>query len=137
MSSDKLIEAEAHLYVGVAKADGVISEMEYSHIPIYAEKAQRQFDKMSINASIIERIRPAIRSIMSSPQFRSWDANDHLDSAIAILREIHSEGVWQSRIVFVKNEKGFTESARIDGYVLREAEFIRSMETKLVALFKK
>lgn len=137
MKSEKLITAEAHLYVGIAKADGIISDMEYSHIPIYAEKAQRLFEKMNIDNSIIDRIRPEIRSIITSPEFRTWSAYDHLDCALTALIELHAEGVWQSRIVFTKNEKGFTETARIDGYVLKEAEFIKTLELKLACLFEK
>ncbi len=134
MYEKNITYAEAHLYVGVAKADGAISQLEYSHIPIHAEKSQKLFETLN-HIDHTSSIRTDIRSIMSDPAFRSWSPESHLDEAINTLKELHAEGVWQSRIVFTKNENGFVESAKIDGYVIKEAVFIKLMESKLAGLF--
>ncbi len=129
-----LITAEAHLFVGIAKADGVISKKEFAHVPYYAEKSQRFFDMMNMNNKTADRIGGEIRAIMGSAETRDWTAYDHLDKAIELIKECRDKGLWQTQVVFTKNEKGFTDCAKIDGYVVKEANYIKAMEERLKEL---
>ncbi len=47
--SEEITLAEAHLYVGIAKADGLVSQDEFAQIPYYASKSQRFYDMMKMN----------------------------------------------------------------------------------------
>lgn len=126
-----LITAEAHLYTGVAKADGVIDRQEFAQIPYYAEKSQRFFDMMKMNDQTADRIGGEIRAIMSAPEYRDWTSYDHLNHAIKLISSAKEEGLWQTQVVFTKNEAGFTSAAKIGGYVVKEAKFINAMEEML------
>ncbi len=129
--SDSICKAEAHLFVGVALADGVISKQEYVHIPYYAQKSQKFFDMMKLNSKTAEKIGPAIRDLMNSDEYASWSCEKHLERAVEILKECKKAGVWQSHVTFQKNEAGFISSAKIEGYVIKEATFIKKMESSL------
>lgn len=128
--------AEAHLYTGIAKADGLISELEFAQIPFYAEKSHKFYEKMNLSSSTVSRISNAIRSVMVDPVFRSLTPAAHLEKACDILRVVVKQGGgWDVRIAFNKNEQGFTDSAKIDGYVIKEANFIHLIEKKIAELF--
>lgn len=129
-----LITAEAHLFVGVAKADGVIDKKEFAQIPYYAEKSQRFFDMMNMNSKTADRIGAEIRAIMGAPESRDWTAYDHLDKAMELIESCKEAGMWQTQVVFTKNEKGFTDCAKIGGYVIKEANYIHAMEDRLEKL---
>ena len=127
----KITEAEAHLYVAVALADGVISKEEYLRTPYYAKKSQKFFDMMNMNSSTAERIGPKIRELMDSSKSKKMDSNDHLNIAINLLKDCKDSGIWQSRVTFAKNEKGFTNIAKLGGYVIKEASIIKKIEERI------
>ncbi len=133
---NKLITAEAHLFVGVAKADGVVSRDEFAQIPFYAEKSQRFFDMMKMNSKTCDRIGGEIRAIMGDPECRDWDSYKHLSTAVELIKVCREDGLWQTQVIFSKNEQGFTNSAKIGGYVVKEANYINKMEEELKALHK-
>ncbi len=128
---DELIIAEAHLYVGIAKADGVISQHEFAQIPFYAEKSRRFFDMMKIHGKTSDRIGGEIRAIMGNSDSCEWTSYQHLDKAMELISSCKENGVWQTQAVFAKNEKGFTDCAKIGGYVIKEATFIHAIEDRL------
>lgn len=130
----KVAEAEAHLYVAISKADGFISEQEFAQIPYYAIKSQRFFDVHKKNRDIAEVIGSEIQRIMSEIMYKSWDSDKHLDKAIELIKEAKSNGNWQGKVAFQKNENGFIESAKIDGYLFKESKFIKKMEKKLLEI---
>jgi hypothetical protein len=127
----RITEAEAHLYVAVALGDGVIEKEEYLRAPYYAKKSQKFFDMMSMNKSTADEIGPKIREIMNSSKFKGLTSDDHLDIAVSLLKECKDGGVWQSRVTFAKNEKGFTSVAKLGGYVIKEAAVIKKIEERL------
>ncbi|MGM0442698.1 MAG: hypothetical protein ACQEQV_00745 [Fibrobacterota bacterium] len=129
--SEDITQSEAHLYAGVAKADGIISRQEYTQVPYYARKSQKFFDMMGMNRETADRIGPAIRRILSAPQYKEWTSEDHLQEALRLSRKASEQGFWQSNVTFQKNEEGFTNAARIGGYNIKEARFIRRMEELL------
>jgi hypothetical protein len=126
-----ILRAEAHLYVAVAKADGMVTKKEYAATPYYAMKSQNFFDMMEMNQAIAEKIGGEIRDILNNPAYAEWDSVDHLDEAIRHNQHARDTGVWQSRVIFEKNEKGFLNTAKIDGYNIKESRFIKIMEEKL------
>ncbi len=130
----QVMVAEAHLYVGVAKADGIISQDEFAQIPYYAKKSQRFYDVMRMNKETARLIGGQIREIMLLSEYADWSADDHLDEAVTLLKRACSEGAWHARVSFQKNESGFLESAKIDGYLVKEAQFIKRMQEKLEQL---
>ncbi len=128
---DALIIAEAHLYAGVAKADGIVDRKEFAQIPYYAEKSQRFFDMMKINNETVDRIGGEIRAVLSDPDYKEWDSYHHLNEAIKLLTKAKENGLWQTQVVFTKNSDGFLSSAKIGGYLMKEARFIEAMEEAL------
>ncbi len=127
----KVAQAEAHLYVAVSKADGFISEQEFAQIPYYAIKSQRFFDVHKKNKIIAEVIGEEIQRIMSETTYKSWDSDKHLETAIVLIKEAKENGNWQGKVAFQKNEQGFIQSAKIDGYLFKESQFIKKMEKRL------
>ena len=127
-----LIEAQAHLYVGIAKSDGVIDNKEFSQIPYYAEKSQRFFKLLKLSDEEIHSIGTTIRSFIG--KYNSLNADDHLQMAKELLQKAKELGVWQHQILFTKNEQGFLDSAKIGGYFIKESAFLSKIEDMLKSL---
>ena len=53
-------KGEAHLYVAVAKADGIVSMKERARAPYYASKSQEVFNVMKINKNVRENIKKCV-----------------------------------------------------------------------------
>ena len=131
--NSKFITAQAHLYAGIAKADGEVSKKEYAQVPYYAERAQKFFEKNPLSSKRDPHIGLKIREILSLPKYRAWKSIDHLNEAEKIIKQARTEGLWNVEYAVFKNEKGFLDAAKIDGYVIKEATFIRKMEEILGA----
>ncbi len=129
--SDDIIIAEAHLYVGIAKADGVVSKDEYGQIPYYAAKSQRFFDMMKMNKATADRIGPKIREILSDKEMQKLSADEHLDRAEELLKTARAKGFWQAQVTVQKNEEGFLSAAKIGGYEMKESRFIEKIVARL------
>ena len=129
--TDGIIEAQAHLYVGVAKADGVVDKEEFTHIPYYAQKSQRFFKMMKIDETKGAKVSKIIRDIFRGKEFSQWNSSKHLDRAVEILKNAREDGVWATQVVFTKNEEGLLSSAKIGGYLIKESRFIERMEAAL------
>lgn len=131
VSNNDIAKAEAHLYVGIAKADGLVTQKEYAQMPYYADKEHRFFDKRPLEEKKASRIGKYIREILVTPAHKGWTSDDHLEEAAKILVQARNEGHWSAKLVMFKNQKGFLDAAKIDGYVVKEAKFIRKMEALL------
>ncbi|ERP31167.1 hypothetical protein [Chitinivibrio alkaliphilus] len=131
-----ILTAEAHLYVGVAKADKLVSRREFAQTPYYAAKSQRFFDMFDMKEKMARAIGPIIRDILRNPAYDSWTSEEHLDEAVTHIEQAQEKGFWQVRIIFEKNAEGFLNTARIDGYNIQESRFIQRMEEKLAGLFE-
>ncbi len=129
--SKEILTAEAHLYVAVAKADGVISDNEFAQMPYYAAKSQRFFDMMKMNEETAKRIGREIRGLLASKEHEEWNSEKHVYEAKRLLDAAREDGFWQAQVAFQKNEVGLTESAKIGGYVFTEAKVIRLIEELL------
>ena len=136
ISKDQLVVAEAHLYVGVAKADGAVSRKEYAQIPYYADRAMAFFEKTHLPEATGKRLGKAIRDIFNNPEQKAWSSEQHLESASTTLQAAHNEGSWNVKLIMFRNERGFLDAAKIDGYVVKEANFIRKMEETLGEIFQ-
>lgn len=135
MDNNKTVElqsvGEAHLYVAVAKADGVISDLERIRIPYYAQKSQKQFNVMKINDKINKTIKHHIASIISSAKYSSWSADQHLDEAVNLLKKAKKTGNWGVSLSIHKNENGLLQVALLDGYIVKESRFLKKVERLL------
>lgn len=122
---------EAHLYVAVAKADGLLSQKERARAPYYARKSQELFDIIKINRNVRRRIKNDVTKILSDPEYSGWSAREHLDKAISYLKRARQAGDWGVRLTFHKNRDGLMQVAFLDGYILKESKFIKEIEKRL------
>ena len=125
---------EAHLYVAVAKADGIISQKEHARAPFYAQKSQNVFDVLKINQKVSRRIKNDVVKILSNPEYTEWSEKQHLDKAISFLKKAKQMGDWGVRLTFHKNENGLMQVAFLDGYILKESKFIKEIEKRLAEI---
>ena len=136
ISQEELLTAEAHLYVGIAKADGIVSKNEYTQVPYYADRSKKFFEKKEKIAPVQPKLGKKIREIFNSPHYKEYDSSQHLTAASKTLQQAHNEGSWNAKLILFRNERGFLDAAKIDGYVIKEASFIRKMEETLGAIFE-
>lgn len=123
--------AEAHLYIAVAKADGLISRDEQRLAPHYAAKSQDVFDIMKINNTVRRRIKHDVMDLLSNPVYDQWSAHGHLEEAITSLKKAKEAGDWGVQFTFHKNEKGLLQIAFLDGYVIKESALIKEIEKQV------
>ena len=128
---------EAHLYVAVAKADGLLSQKERARAPYYAKKSQKVFDILKINQNVRRRIKKDVTKILSEPEYSEWSAEQHLDKAITFLKKAKQAGDWGVRLTFHKNRDGLLQVAFLDGYILKESKFIKEIERRLAEIANK
>lgn len=123
--------AEAHLYIAIAKADGIISRKERIHIGTYAADAQKLYDVLDINGAIAVQVREDIRQIISDPAFSSWTTGDHYNEAVALLRQARDRGNWSVALSSLKHEHGLLQVALLDEYVFAESAAVKDIIAKL------
>jgi hypothetical protein len=122
---------EAHLYIAVAKADGIITVKERVRAPYYAQKSQDVFNILKINKKVKQTIKEHVTMVLSDPIYLSWSADQHLDEAVSLLKKAEKAGDWGVNLSFHKNEEGLMEVAFLDGYIYKESKFIKKMEKRL------
>lgn len=127
-------KGEAHLYVAVAKADGIVSMKERARAPYYAQKSQDVFNVLKINKNVRENIKGIVKSVLSDPKYYEWSAEQHLDEAVSLLKMAKEAGDWGAALSVHKNEKGLLEVAFLDGYILKESRFLKEIEKRLKIL---
>ncbi len=126
--------AEAHLYVAVAKADGIVTIKERARAPYYAQKSQSVFNILQINREVKTRIKKDVQEMLEDKAFYQWSATQHLDKAVALLKEAKKAGDWGATLSIHKNEQGLLQLALVDGYILKESKFIQEIEQRLKEL---
>ena len=129
--SEKAALGEAHLYAAIVKADGKVSKDERARAPYYAKKSQELFNILDSNKEIKKLIKSSVEKLLDSPEYFSWDKEQHLNQAIKLLKASNTK---TSELIMPKNSAGLLNVAKIDGYILKESKFIREIEKKLEEL---
>lgn len=130
-SEDLRSRGEAHLYVAVAKSDGIVSGAERQGASYHAGKSQDLFDVMKINRSVKRTIKENVNKILNDKNYAGWTATRHLDEAVENLKKAGGMGDWGVRLSAAKNEKGLTELALLDGYTIKESGFLKEIFRRL------
>ena len=125
---------EAHLYVAVAKADGLVSEIERRAAGHWAKKSQQLLDIFGTNQSVSNRIKDDVEGILADAQYHSWSAAQHLDKAVELLAKARDLGDWSAKLSGSRNEDGLLSLAQLDGYVIKESNFLREIKRRLSSL---
>lgn len=123
--------AEAHLYVAIAKADGIVSKKEHALIGTYAAGSQKLYDVLNINSEIARRVREDIKDILADPACRAWTTDDHYSEALRLFREAQAAGNWSVALSSLKHEKGLLQVALLDDYVFAESKAVKDMVKRL------
>ena len=125
---------EAHLYVGMAKADGKITTEERADINYYARKCEGLIDLLGIGEMIRKKITGAVKEILSDPKNSDWGAYDHLDESINLLKEAKKIGDHSVHLIVHKHEQGLSQVAASDSYLYVESSFLREVKTRFLKL---
>ncbi len=125
---------EAHLYVAVAKADGIVSDIERHQAGSYAQAGQKVFDILGINQTVRKRIRGDVERILAAHEYDGWSAGQHLDEAVALLARAMEAGDWGARLSGDRHEEGLLALARSDGYVFKESRILGEIHRRLKSL---
>ncbi len=125
---------EAHLYVAVAKADGVVSSKERLGAPYYAQKSQNVFNILKINENVSKSIKKYVTELLTSPRYKNWSAEQHLDQGVELLKKAKNAGEHGIGITVHKSKDGLLQVAFLDGYILKESKFIKKIEKRLTDL---
>ena len=134
-SKEQVIElqsrAEAHLYVAIAKADGIISKKERAAIGKFAADAQKLYNVLDINSELAVTVQKEIRTILNDARFFSWNTDDHYNEAATLLREARSGGNWSVALSSLKHENGLLQVALLDEYIFAESAAVKKILRKL------
>ena len=123
--------AEAHLYIAIAKADGVLSKKERAGIGRFAVSAQKLYDVLDINSAVAARVRQDIREIINDPACSGWTTDDHYNEAARLLRRARDRGNWSVALSRLKHEHGLLQVALLDEYVFAESAAVKRILRKL------
>ena len=127
-------KGEAHLYVAVIKADGVVSAKERHGAAHHAYKSQKRFNMFKGNDPIADTIRGHIKEVLDDPAHSSWSAGRHLDKGIALLKQAKMQGDWHVTLTGSKVEEEVRALAEMDGYVFKESRFVDELLGRLKEL---
>lgn len=125
---------EAHLYVAIAKADGVVTMKERHSAPRYAKKSQQVFNVMKVNSAVEHSIKSNVIHLLSDERYALWDAERHLDEAVSLLKQAKKAGDWAVELSRHKNEEGLLQVAFLDGYTIKESQFLKKIQEKLAQI---
>ncbi|MFP4417008.1 MAG: hypothetical protein ACOC4C_02445 [Fibrobacterota bacterium] len=125
---------EAHLFVAIAKADGILSESEILRLPHYAAKSQHLFDVLNTNEHVRETIREDVEKLINEAAYAPWSAQQHLDEALAFLKKAKEAGDWGVQLTGAKTEEGLQQIANLDSYTIKESVFFSEMRKRLKEL---
>ncbi|MBN1577559.1 MAG: hypothetical protein JW913_13455 [Chitinispirillaceae bacterium] len=123
--------AEAHLYIAVAKADGIISKKEHATIGLYAAKAQKLYDVLDINSDIAKQVQKVIKMILDDARFNSWSTDDHVNEAVSLLKEARDRGNWSVSLASLKHQHGLLQVALLDDYIFAESAAVKKILRRL------
>ncbi|MBD3343924.1 MAG: hypothetical protein GF401_02540 [Chitinivibrionales bacterium] len=134
LAADLRSKGIAHLYVGVAKSDGVISPNERVRVSYYAKKSQEIMDVFNMNSRVKNLLKGALSEILGDVRLRGWSAHDHLDEAVRLLVKAKKAGDWSTALSGARNEQGLESLALLDGYVFKESRFLKEIKERLKEL---
>ncbi len=123
--------AEAHLYIAIAKADGIISRKERHAIGRFAAGAQKLYDVLDINSAIAKKVRQDIREILADPQADGWTTEDHTNKAVRLLQKARDHGNWSVTLAHLKHEHGLLQVALLDDYIFAESTAVKRVLNRL------
>ena len=118
---------EAHLYVAVAKADGIVSKNERALVGIYASGAQKLYDVLNVNSELAGRVRDDIREILDDKQYRTWKTDDHYREAVKDLKKAQEIGNWSVAFSSLKHEQALLQVALLDEYIFVESRAVKKI----------
>lgn len=122
---------EAHLFIAIAKADGVLSKSEILRLPYHAVKSQHLFDVLKTNEHVRETIRDDVEKLINEPAYAPWSAERHLDEAIQFLKKAKEAGDWGVQLTGAKTQEGLQQIANLEGYTIKESRFFRELRRRL------
>lgn len=122
---------EAHLYVAIAKIDGIVSQNERLFSGIYAKKAQRLYDVLKINSDIALLVQTHLRSIIDDPRYHAWTSDHHYSEAVRLFREAKAKGNWSVALASLKHEHGLLQVAMLDEYTFAESKGVKDIIKRL------
>ena len=122
---------EAHLYVAIAKADGIVSKKERAFIGAYASGAQKLYDVLAINSELAKQVQRDIKEILNDPTFRSWSTDEHYNEALLHLKKAQKLGNWSVALSSLKHEHGLLQVALLDEYIFVESKAVKDIVRKL------
>ncbi len=138
MDNNKVVHyrsmGEAHLFMSIAKADGLLSESEILRLPYHAVKSQRLFDVLKTNEHVRQTIREDVEKLINEPAYAPWSAQQHLDQAIVFLKKAKEAGDWGVQLTGVKTEESLQEIANLEGYTMKESRFFKELRKRLAEL---
>ncbi|MFP4520672.1 MAG: hypothetical protein ACLFQK_00860 [Fibrobacterota bacterium] len=128
--------AEAHLYLAVAKADGVFSSAEKARVAYYAADSRKFTQIFHSKDGNAKGIKKELESLIDDPSLTTWSADDHLEKALSMLREAVSRGDYTARNAARRNRKGLQSLAYLEDYDYRESSFLKKVFAELEKLEK-
>lgn len=128
---------EAHLYVAIAKADGIISQTERALIGAYAAGSQKLYDVLKINSEIAKKVQEDIKDIMADSRYKAWTTDDHYEEAKTLFKQAEAAGNWSVSLASLKHEHGLLQVALLDEYVFVESRAVKDIVKRLERDFGK
>lgn len=118
---------EAHLYVAIAKIDGIVSKTERTFTGAHAVKSQKLYDVLKINSDIAQRVQNDIQKILNNPQYHAWNTNNHYEKALQLFKEAKAHGNWSVSLASLKHENGLLQVAMLDEYTFAESKAVKNI----------
>jgi len=122
---------EAHCYLAVIKADGTVSGEERARAPLHARRAHTKYNMFGGSSHVAARASRDVRQMLSDPAYTAWEANQHLDKGIELLRRAAKAGSRGIDISADRLEAELYEVAYLDGYNLRESRYVKKVLGRL------
>ena len=122
---------EAHLYVAVAKADGIVSQTERALIGAYAAGSQKLYNVLKINSELAEKVQEDIKDILSDSRYKIWTTDDHYEEAKALFKKAEAAGNWSVSLASLKHEHGLLQVAMLEEYVFVESKAVKDIVKRL------
>jgi hypothetical protein len=124
----------SHLYIAVAKADGILSSFEKNRIASLARQAHPLLNRLEVNTLVDERLKKDINSIITDDTYQTWSAEQHLDEAFSLLQKTKNAGDYSISNTLNNHIDGLEKMALLDEYDVRESNFLKKIKEKLKKL---
>jgi hypothetical protein len=128
---------EAHLYVAIAKADGIVSKTERALTGAYAAGSQKLYDVLKINSELAKKVQKDIKDILSDSRYKAWTLDDHYEEAKTLFKKAEAAGNWSVSLASLKHEHGLLQVALLEEYVFVESRAVKDIVKRLERDFGK